>query len=397
MKKFIFALILIISLAVSGCVGKDDTSSNGEEVKTDNSEKSEEKVEIVDKNVDNNADEIRSSENTENSESEKTENKNPNTIEKNGAIFKVVENDEELKDQIIELNDNAAPEEPPELFVYYYDEKAGLVAEVAKNSWAGVKYDRMSMEQLIVEDSGKTMRVLTDTDIVLKFKDKDTSPSKISIEDYLILGRDGNDIKGNSMYREADVSEDGNIHFKLGNHPSMKLLSSTGDFAPGKEFRVIKIHASWNDGNEAEYGFGVRVDPAGWEEFFGDDYKEIEKNLSKVKEKYKNGDFSEYLNSDGSVLVDLNGKYPDEIERNLFFEQLNNTKRRGGVDSTATWITKTDEGDPIYTSIRIKGFRLLGINDDSEDNFGSFFGLKREFDEDFESISKKLTGMDLLK
>lgn len=396
MKKICIAIILALTIAITvGCANNDENKTHVDAVVVDDDGNSKDEDDSVDTEPSEET-EVKKSSGNEQKE-QPIEKHDPKTIEKDGAIFKVVEDDDDLQNQIIELNDNASPEEPPELFVYYYDEKAGLVAEVAKNSWAGVEYDRMSMEQLIVEDSDKTMRVLTDTDIVLQFKDKDTSPSKISIEDYLILGRDGNDIKGNSMYREADVNEDGNIHFRLGHHPSMKLLSSTGDFATGKEFRVIKIHASWNEGNEAEYGFGVRVDPESWEEFFGDDYKEIEKNLSKVKEKYVNGDFSEYLNGYGPVLIDLDGKYPDEIERKLFFEQLNNTKRRGGVDSIGTWIIKTDEGDPIYTSIRIKGFRLLGLADTSDDSFGSFFGLHREYDEDFESISKKLTGMDSLK
>lgn len=322
---------------------------------------------------------------------------NPNTIDDKGAIFKIIETDEDLKNIEIKLNDNSPPEEPPELNVLYYDENAGMVAAVAKNSWAGTVYDRMSMEQIVIEDPGKVLRVVKDTDIVLKFKDPSTAPSKISIEDYLVLGQEGLEINGISLYREAEVREEGTVHFKLGHHPHLMALSSTGHHAPGREFRVIKIHASWNEGSEVEYGFGVVTDPEAWENFFGEDYKKVEEQLSKVKEKYKNGDYTEYLSHDGLILVDLNGKYPDEIERKLLFEQLKDTKKRQNVNSTATWIAITKEGDPIYTSIMIKGYRLLGVRDNSEDKNGSFYELQREFDESFEIISKKLTGNEILK
>lgn len=140
-----------------------------------------------------------------------------------------------------------------------------MVAAMAKNSWAGAVYDRMSMEQIVFEDKSKSIRIVKDTDIVLKFNDPSTAPSKISIEDSLTTGIDGHEIQRTSYYRGAEIREDGAIQFKLGNHPSLMAISATERHAPGKEFRVIKIHASWGEGSEVEYGFGVNTDPEGWE------------------------------------------------------------------------------------------------------------------------------------
>lgn len=303
-----------------------------------------------------------------------------------------------MVNQEIKLNDNTPPEEPPELTILYYDETQGMVAAMAKNSWAGAVYDRMSMEQIVFEDKSKSIRIVKDTDIVLKFNDPSTAPSKISIEDSLITatGTDGQGIRGTSFYRGAEIREDGAIQFKLGNHPSLMAISATERHAPGKEFRVIKIHASWGEGSEVEYGFGVNTDPEGWEIFFGEDYKRMEEQLAKVKEKYKNGEYSEYLGHDGSFLVDLNGKIPDDIEKNLFITQLQDTKNRQDITSIGTWIALTHEGDPIYYSMMIKDFRVYGLSDNSEDKNGLFVGLQREFDDDYETISKKLTGSEIL-
>lgn len=249
------------------------------------------------------------------------ENPDPNTINDKGALFKIVETDEDIANQEIKLNDNNPPEEPPELMVKYYDETAGMMAVAAKDTWAGATYDRMSMEQIVLEDKTKSIRIVKDTDIVLQFKDPSTAPSKISIEDSLITatGTDGQGIRGTSFYREAEIREDGVVQFKLGNHPSLMAISSTELHAPGKEFRVIKIHASWGEGSEVEYGFGVYTDPDGWKTFFGEDYKRMEEQLAKVKEKYKSGEYTEYLGHDGSFLVDLNGKTPDDIEKTCSF------------------------------------------------------------------------------
>ncbi|WP_425538708.1 hypothetical protein [Microaceticoccus formicicus] len=327
------------------------------------------------------------------------ENPDPNTINDKGALFKIVETDEDIANQEIKLNDNNPPEEPPELMVKYYDETAGMMAVAAKDTWAGATYDRMSMEQIVLEDKTKSIRIVKDTDIVLQFKDPSTAPSKISIEDSLITatGTDGQGIRGTSFYREAEIREDGVVQFKLGNHPSLMAISSTELHAPGKEFRVIKIHASWGEGSEVEYGFGVYTDPDGWKTFFGEDYKRMEEQLAKVKEKYKSGEYTEYLGHDGSFLVDLNGKTPDDIEKNLFISQLKDTQKRENITSIGTWIALTHEGDPIYNSMMIKGFRIYGISDNSEDKNGLFFGLQREFDDDYENISKKLTGFEILK
>lgn len=307
------------------------------------------------------------------------------------AIFIEAEDETGTKKAEIKLSDNNSSEVAPIVAIQYYNGTAGTQAIMAKTMWYGEKFDSKPIENYVIADERATIRLVKDTNMELAFRGDGNIPQSVKIEDLLVIGTTSGEIEGMSMYREAKQLKDGTIRFKIGHHPGLEFLSSKGSITPGTEHRVIKINAKWKDGSEVGYGIGIRTDPIGWETLFKDDYQKIENQISKVREKVKGGEYSGFLNNLDYTLVDLDGVHPGKTEKDEFMQQLKEKGKREGINSIGTWAVWTKEGDPIFISIMIKDENLYAIYDDSDDKHGTFMGLQREYDEDFESLCKKFS------